>query len=213
MEERPLIAFTLLAQGAVGTGLVLLLITSWQAAQGNLATAQALEGMGWPMIAVMVSLGLLGFLCAPGRPGERLAGGQQLEDLLVEPGNPRHRGFRGPVHGGRHRFRLDASPHTLALTVQRLALGAGLIAIYCMAMAYRLPAVPAWDSVLTPLSFFATAFLLGGIACGSLLGFGEWTAVAQIQAVWHLPRCQHRRAVDDQSRPDRAVGDAGSRTS
>lgn len=36
-----------------------------------------------------------------------------------------------------------------------------LFLVYCMSRIYMLPAIPAWNSVLTPLSFFATAAVLG----------------------------------------------------
>ncbi len=44
----------------------------------------------------------------------------------------------------------------------------GLALVFCMSEVYAsLPTVPAWHSPATPISFFATAFLLGALAVGA----------------------------------------------
>lgn len=43
----------------------------------------------------------------------------------------------------------------------------GLVLVYAMAAVYRLPAVPAWNSLATPVSFYLTTFLLGALAIGA----------------------------------------------
>lgn len=43
----------------------------------------------------------------------------------------------------------------------------GLALVYSMAHVYRLRTVTAWDSVMTPISFFTTTFLLGTLAMGA----------------------------------------------
>lgn len=45
----------------------------------------------------------------------------------------------------------------------------GLFLIYCQARIYMLPAQPAWNSVITPISFFVSTFLLGVLAIGAAL--------------------------------------------
>jgi anaerobic dimethyl sulfoxide reductase subunit C (anchor subunit) len=52
----------------------------------------------------------------------------------------------------------------------------GLALVYAMSMVYRLPVVPAWDSVATTVAFFVTSFLLGGMALG----------VAFVATCWYL---------------------------
>ncbi|MBN2417520.1 dimethyl sulfoxide reductase anchor subunit [bacterium] len=44
----------------------------------------------------------------------------------------------------------------------------GLTLVYCMSRIYMIPAIPAWNTALTPLSFFTTAALLGSLAVLSL---------------------------------------------
>ena len=48
-----------------------------------------------------------------------------------------------------------------------LAALVGLVLVYSMANVYMLPSQPAWNSWSTPVSFFATAFLLGALAMGA----------------------------------------------
>ena len=43
----------------------------------------------------------------------------------------------------------------------------GLVLVYCMARVYMLEAQPAWNTWATPVSFYATAFLLGVLAMGA----------------------------------------------
>lgn len=44
----------------------------------------------------------------------------------------------------------------------------GLLAIFSSAMIYLLPTRPAWNSVATPVLFFASTFLLGSLAAGAI---------------------------------------------
>jgi len=48
-----------------------------------------------------------------------------------------------------------------------LAALVGLVLVYSMANVYMLPSQPAWNSWATPVSFFATTFLLGALAMGA----------------------------------------------
>lgn len=48
-----------------------------------------------------------------------------------------------------------------------LAALAGLVLVFSMSSVYLLPSQPAWNSWATPISFFATTFLLGALAMGA----------------------------------------------
>lgn len=39
----------------------------------------------------------------------------------------------------------------------------GVVLILCMAMLYKLPTVPEWNNLITPISFFITSLFLGGL--------------------------------------------------
>ena len=45
----------------------------------------------------------------------------------------------------------------------------GIALVYCMGMAYMLPAQPAWNTFATPVTFFVTALLLGVLAAATAL--------------------------------------------
>ncbi|MBZ0296392.1 MAG: dimethyl sulfoxide reductase anchor subunit [Anaerolineae bacterium] len=50
----------------------------------------------------------------------------------------------------------------------------GLVLVYAMSMVYRIPTVPSWDSIATPISFFITTFLLGSLAMGAAFVANYW---------------------------------------
>jgi anaerobic dimethyl sulfoxide reductase subunit C (anchor subunit) len=55
--------------------------------------------------------------------------------------------------------------------VGALTAAAGLLTVFSSAMIYLLPNRPSWDSVATPLLFFATTLLLGALAAGAMFAF------------------------------------------
>lgn len=59
----------------------------------------------------------------------------------------------------------------LAPPLAALAGLAGLLAVWSMSRVYMLPTVPAWNTPATPLNFFGSTFLLGGLAAGGLAGW------------------------------------------
>ncbi len=50
----------------------------------------------------------------------------------------------------------------------------GLVLVYTMSMVYRIVTVPAWDTWATTISFYITAFLLGGLALGAAFVANFW---------------------------------------
>ena len=59
--------------------------------------------------------------------------------------------------------------HRLRQVVALLAAATGVVLVYCISQVYSLETVPAWSTWHTPLRFFITAFLLGGLAVGAAL--------------------------------------------
>lgn len=54
----------------------------------------------------------------------------------------------------------------------------GLLLVFSMSQVYRVPTVPAWDSLATPIAFFLTTFLLGALAISA----------AYVAVYWNLRR-------------------------
>jgi anaerobic dimethyl sulfoxide reductase subunit C (anchor subunit) len=55
----------------------------------------------------------------------------------------------------------------LRTVIAWLAALIGLVLVFSMSRVYMLPTEPAWNSWTTPISFFATTFLLGALAMGA----------------------------------------------
>jgi len=62
----------------------------------------------------------------------------------------------------------------LRRVVAILAGMAGIGLVYSMGQVYMLPAQPSWNSVATPVGFFATSILLGCLALGSVTVINGW---------------------------------------
>lgn len=169
MEERPLIVFTLLTQAGVGTGLA---VAVAQAGSATPEEARAVSAVGWPLAALLVTLGLLASTAHLGVLGNAWRAATNWRSSWLS----REVIATGAFSGLAALTALQALRGGPAGVFQGLALVAGLVAIHCMAKAYRLPAVPAWDSSLTPLSFFLTALLLGGLALGGLAPLARGSA-------------------------------------
>jgi len=182
MEERPLIVFTLLTQAAVGAGLATAVV---QAAPVDAEGARTIAAVGWTLAALLVASGLLascahlGVLVNAWRAAMNWRSSWLSREILAT----------GTFTGLTALAALSTLRGGPAALLQGLALGAGLLAIHCMAMAYRLPTVPAWNSNLTHLSFFLTALVLGSLVLGGLAPLaggaagktlGSWAATALV---------------------------------
>ncbi len=163
MNERPLVAFTLLSQTAVGAFLTLGALDVWaHGARGDGAIDTLTDG-----------------LAAHGRPDRDLA----LLSSLLHLGTPRIAWravanlrtswlsredascavlfaglacrFRGGTDGSARGGRPGRSIVAVSAGVS------GVMLVYAMARVYRLRTVPGWNTPLTTVSFFATTLMLG----------------------------------------------------
>jgi DMSO reductase anchor subunit len=188
VRERSLVAFTLLAQMAVGlfwalTGAWWLLGDAVGAGASSAAGAGGAVGAGLraPLLAVgpLVGAAALVSLLHLGTPRNawRALGNLRVswlsrEILLVTL-------FAGgwAVVAGMHWAGAGPASARLALAGAVSVAGAGLV--YSMARVYRIRTVPAWDTWLTTASFFLTAGHLGALAAALalLLALGPTPAV------------------------------------
>jgi len=167
MEESPLIVFTLLLQAAAGAAWLLTGVAHWLAGRGEPVAAQALAALGWPWIAGMAVVGVLASAAHLGVPTNAWRAASNWRTSWLSREILAASGFTGAALAaaltlGRGRV--------LAGLAQGLAMLAGLALVHCMAKAYRLVPVPAWNSTLTPAGFCTTALLLGGLVVGGCLG-------------------------------------------
>jgi anaerobic dimethyl sulfoxide reductase subunit C (anchor subunit) len=165
MKERSLVAFTLLAQMAVGAFVTLGVVHLW-AARGTGIANRALLGI--PALMLLAILASFLHLGAPRNAWRALANLRSswlsreiLFTLLFTAASGLFAGLQW-FHWGS-----VATRDVLAWVAALL----GLALIVSMANAYRLRTVPAWDTWATPASFFITAGLLGGLGAGAMLAF------------------------------------------
>jgi DMSO reductase anchor subunit len=181
MKERSLVAFTLLAQMAVGAFWTLGAVHLW-AARGTGMADRALLGI--PALMLLAILASFLHLGAPRNAWRVLANlrsswlsREVLFTLLFTAASGLVAGLQW-LHWGSVAMR-DVLAWVAALL--------GLALIVSMANAYRLRTVPGWNTWTTPASFFITAGLLGGLAAGAMLAFNasiplelRWTALQSI---------------------------------
>jgi anaerobic dimethyl sulfoxide reductase subunit C (anchor subunit) len=165
MKERSLVAFTLLAQMAVGAFWVLGAVHLWAARGAGVADRALLAIPALMLLAILASFLHLG---APRNAWRALANlpsswlsREILFTLLFTAASGLFAGLQWFNWG------TIAVRDILAWVAALL----GLALIVSMANAYRLRTVPDWNTWTTPASFFITAGLLGGLAVGATLAF------------------------------------------
>ncbi len=158
MKERSLIAFTLLAQMAVGAFWALGAVHLWAARGAGMADRALLGIPALMLLAILASFLHLG---APRNAWRALANLRSswlsreiLFALLFTAASGLVAGLQW-FHWG----------DTLVWVAALL----GVALIVSMANAYRLRTVSGWNTWATPASFFITACLLGGLAAGAML--------------------------------------------
>lgn len=169
MKERSLAVFTVLSQLAVGA--------LWFWAVAGWATGQPVAaGDGWTLpvlgavLAVMLS-GLAASFLHLGAPSSAWRACSNLRSSWLSREILCASLFAGVVAALIVLLRLDAGTAALRRGLAGLAALLGLLLLACMAQAYRLRTVPAWDTWITPASFAGTALLLGSLGVGAGLAF------------------------------------------
>ncbi len=160
MKERSLVAFTILAQMAVGALWVSGALGLWDA-WGNGADLALLIAPSCMALGLLASFFHLGAPFNAWRAFANLRSSWLSREILCAILFMAASGLLT----GSHYFELGSAAAREA--VARLAALLGLALLYSMTNAYRLRTVPAWDTRVTAISFFTTALLLGGLAVGA----------------------------------------------
>lgn len=190
MKERSLTVFSLLAQMAVGAFWTLGASYLWHASRAGEGAAGELTRFGWPLIALAMVIGLVVSFFHLGAPANAWRACRNLRQSWLS----REILFAILFTGASIVFAavqwLQFGPAVLRGALGVITGLVGLALVYVMGSAYRLRTVPAWDTWLTPASFFVTTFLLGALAAGVLLASAlqapaGWTStVLQGIALW-----------------------------
>lgn len=167
VREWALIAFTILAQMAVGSFLVLGAVHFFAARKSGMEEADRLSNRALLAIGPVIVLGLVASLFHLGSPLNAYRAVANLDTSWLS----REVLFSVlfTVFGGV--FALMQWRKIASFTVRNVIAWVtaliGLALVYSMSNVYLLPTQPAWNTLATPISFFATTLLLGVLAMGA----------------------------------------------
>lgn len=172
LHELPLVIFTIAAQMSAGSfivlGLIHLLGAKIPAETMNKITDPALYAIG-PLLILGMGASLL-HLGSPLRAANSVLhlGGSWLSAEIVSGPTFAALGAAFAILQWR---KIGSHALRQALAVVTAVVGAFLV--YAISQVYSLRTVPAWATFHTPVRFFITAFLLGGLAVGAALVFAS----------------------------------------
>jgi DMSO reductase anchor subunit len=167
VTERPLVAFTLLTQMAVGAFLTLGALDLWGGPLPGAPAARVLTDGVLVAIGPVVLAALAASLLHLGSPSRAWRALRNVRGSWLSREVTLAVAF---VACGAAFAWLRAGGHGTSGARGMLAAATaatGIALVYAMARVYRIRTVPAWDTPLTTVSFFATALLLGALGVGT----------------------------------------------
>lgn len=176
VREWALIAFTILAQMSVGSFLVLLVVRYFALGKAGEKQADELADRALYAIGPVLALGLAASLLHLGNPLNAYKAVTNFSTSWLS--REIFFGVMFTVAGGAYALMQWRKISTIR---ERGILAGitgvlGIMLVYSMSNVYMLPTRPSWDSVTTPISFFTTTLLLGGLAMGSAFVANYWYA-------------------------------------
>lgn len=183
MKERSLVAFSLLAQMAVGAFWVLGALRGWMARQHGIAVAETSTSIPLLAASLLMLLGVAASFLHLGTPHKAWRAIANLRSSWLSREVLFALLFAGAsaLVAAMQWFGWGTADARTILHWPAALLGLALLA--SMANAYRLRTVPAWNTWVTPASFLITAFLLGGLAAGLMLGSNASVPYETLQAI------------------------------
>ena len=167
MSERPLVAFTLLTQTAVGAFLTLGALDLWAGDLASAAAARALTDSLLLALGPVVGFALLFSLLHLGTPRNAWRAAANLRTSWLSREILCALLFAGAGAAFAVLRWSGTSSVGLRTLLALAAATSGVALVYAEAGVYRIRTVPHWDTPLTTVSFFATALLLGPLAAGT----------------------------------------------
>jgi anaerobic dimethyl sulfoxide reductase subunit C len=169
IHDWSLIGFTILAQMSAGAFVVLGIIHFFVSQKAGMAEADRMSDRALLAIGPVLGLGFIASLFHLGNPFQAFLAVSNFESSWLS----REILFGVLFAGTGGLFALMQWRKIGGFAVRRiLALAAaviGLALVLAISQVYMLRTVPVWNSWATPVSFFATTFLLGGLAIGTAL--------------------------------------------
>lgn len=174
IQEWALIIFTIVMQMAVGSFVILGGVHYFAARKHGIAEADKLSDRALLAIGPLVVLGLIVTLFHLGNPANapRAVANFGASWLSREIVLALAFGIGGAIFAFMQWRKIGTAQvrNVVGLVVAAI----GLVLVYVMASVYRLPTIPAWDNLATPISFYITTFLLGALAMGAAFVVNYW---------------------------------------
>lgn len=166
-HDWALVAFTILAQMAVGSFVVLGIVYFFAARSAGAVEADRLSDRALLVIGPVLVLGLIASFFHLGNPMNAYNAIGNIGSSWLSREIFFGLGFA--ALGAAFAFLQWRKIGTSALRnlVAVVAALVGLALVYSMSQVYMLRTVPVWNTVWTPVSFFVTTFLLGTLAMGA----------------------------------------------
>ncbi len=166
-REWALVAFTILTQMTIGSFLVLGVVHYYAAQKKGMAAADRMSDRALLSLIPVLGLALLASLFHLGNPLNapravtNLATSWLSREILFTV-----------LFGGLAVVFTFMQWHKIGAFAVRnviawLAAIVGIVNIYSMARVYMIPTMPSWNTIATPITFFATTLLLGSLAMGA----------------------------------------------
>lgn len=173
-HEWALIIFTIVMQMAVGAFVVLGGVHFFAERRSGIAEADKLSDRSLLAIGPVVVFGLLVTLLHLGNPVNAPRAISNFGSSWLSREIVLALTF---VIGGAifamMQWRKVSTP-TIRNAIALVVAAVGLVLIFAMASIYRIPTIPAWDSIATPVAFYITTFLLGSLALGAAFVTNFW---------------------------------------
>lgn len=167
VHELPLILFTLLSQMAVGSFVVLGVVQVFARRKHDPATVDRLTTPALYAIGPVMVAALIVSMLHLGNPINAL----NVLNHLGSSWLSREILFGCTFTGLGAAFAICQWRGWFTTTVRQILAGVtalvGLVFVYATANVYLIETVPAWNSWTTPVTFYATTFLLGALAIGT----------------------------------------------
>ena len=172
MKERSLLAFTLLAQLAVGAFVTVGALGLWAGITEGEPTVLLFVDGALLWVALAMALAMLASAFHLGAPASALHAVRNLRTSWLSREVLLMVSFTVLVGLLSILRRSGAGSSALLAGVAAAAGTCGLGLVYAMARVYRIRTVPRWDTVRTTASFFVTMLLLGPLAVAAGLALG-----------------------------------------
>ena len=167
VREWALVTFTILAQMSVGAFVVLGIVHYYANRKAGMEEANRLSDRALIAIIVTLGLGLLASLFHLGNPLRAPTAVTNLATSWLS----REIFFGvifavlGAIFAVMQWFKLGT--FAVRNVIAWIAALVGLVLVYCMSRVYMIPEQPAWNTIVTTLSFYVTTLMLGVLALGA----------------------------------------------